>query len=85
VHEGGFGCEKDDKGRVVFSDQRGKPLGGSGMFTELRTSPAAQRRIRERLEDLHIDAQTCVSRWYGDPMNYSIATGHLWNRDFPDD
>jgi hypothetical protein len=85
VHEGGFGCEKDQNGNIVFSDQRGMPLGGSGAVTELRTSPAAQRRIKERLEDLHIDARTCVSRWYGEQMDYSIATGHLWRRDFSDD
>jgi hypothetical protein len=85
VHEGGFGCEKDVNGELVFSDQRGKPLGCSRTVTAIRTTPAAQRRIRERLENLHIDAQTCVSRWYGEQMDYSIATGHLWRRDFPED
>jgi hypothetical protein len=85
VHECGFGCEKDQNGNLVFSDERGKHLSGPGTFTELRPSPAAQQRIRKRLEDLHIDAQTCVSRWYGEQLDYSIAAGHLWHRDFPDD
>jgi hypothetical protein len=85
VHEGGFGCEKDEIGKLVFSDPRGKPLGCSGTVTRLRPSPTAQQRIRERLEDLQIDAQTCVSRWYGEQIDYSIASGHLWRRDFPED
>lgn len=42
------------------------------------------RRIHERLEELHIDAETCSSNWYGEKMDHDIAVGIIWNIDLPD-
>ena len=53
---------------------------------ELRITdnPEAQQRIRNRLEELHMDAQTCVTKWDGEPADYHFIIGLLWNRDFPE-
>jgi hypothetical protein len=35
--------------------------------------------MRNKLEDLHIDSETCVSQWYaGDTMDYDLAVSSLF-------
>jgi hypothetical protein len=33
--------------------------------------------LREKLEDRHIHAQTCVTKWEGEVMDRELAVGHL--------
>ena len=80
VHEGGFGCERDASGKIVFTDPAGM---------KIETSGSANRRyrgnfvphLRERLEDRHIHAQTVVSGWTGESMDLDLAVRLLWEID----
>jgi hypothetical protein len=83
VHEGGFGCERSATGQLVFRDQRNEIIGISGTVPALPMTsgnPKAQERIRNRLEELYIDATTCVTRWRGEPIDYPFAVELLWDR-----
>ena len=85
VHEGGFGCERSDSGQLVFKNEHGEVVGISGTVPELKTNPTAHRRIQNRLEELYIDALTCVTRWDGTAMDCGYVTELLWYRDYPDE
>ena len=84
VHEGGFGCERSATGQLVFRDQRNEIIGISGTVPALPTTtgnPKAQERIRNRLEELYIDATTCVTRWRGESIDYPFAVELLWDKN----
>jgi len=85
VHEGGFGCERSDTGQLVFKDQHGEVVGISGTIPKLTENKMAQRRIKNRLEELYIDAMTCVTQWDGTHLDYGYVSELLWCRDYPDD
>jgi hypothetical protein len=34
--------------------------------------------LNEKLEDRHIHAQTCVTRWQGEKMDKGLAVSNLW-------
>jgi hypothetical protein len=85
VHEGGFTCETSEAGQLVFRNEAGKVFGHSGSVPQLRPNALAQRRIQERLEELYIEAGTCVTRWEGERMDYGLASELLWIREFPED
>ena len=85
IHEGGFGCEKSKTGKLVFKDERGTVIGISGTIHKLRENKKTQWRIRNRLEELYIDAMTCVTRWDGTPMDLGYVTELLACRDFPEE
>ncbi len=38
-----------------------------------------------RLEELYIEAGTCVTQWEGERLDYGLATELLWDREFPED
>jgi hypothetical protein len=85
VHEGGFGCERSGTGQLVFKDQRGETIGISGTVPAITSNPKAQQRIRNRLEELHLDAMTCVTKWDGEPADYDYIISLLWDLNFPDE
>ena len=85
VHEGGFGCERSDSGQLVFKNEHGEVIGISGSVPAMKPNPTVQRRIQNCLEELYIDALTCVTRWDGTAMDCGYVTELLWCRDFPDD
>ena len=84
VHEGGFACERSDAGQLVFKNEHGDVIGISGTVPAMQPNPTAQRRIQNRLEELYIDAMTCVTRWDGTAMDCGYVTALLWHRDYPD-
>jgi len=78
VHEGGFGCEKDQDGKIVFSNEIGMPINES----DHKLPPIKDNVVvylKERLEDRHIHSQTCVTKWQGEKMDRHLAVGHLWH------
>ena len=84
VHEGGFACEKSETNQLLFRDERGEVIGISGTVPAIGDNPKAVRRIRNKLEELHIDALTCVSDMSGGHiMDYAMALDSLWYRDYP--
>jgi hypothetical protein len=76
VHEGGFSCERNANGTVIFRDKRGERLATGDALP-----PAAARRafdawITAQLGDLGITADTCVTRWNG-PIDWHLAVAGL--------
>jgi len=84
VHEGGFVCEKSATSQLLFKDERGEIIGISGTVPSITDNPKAKERICKRLEELHIDASTCVPDLSGGiSMDYPLAVELLWYKDFP--
>ena len=80
VHEGGFACEKDKRGKIVFRDRQGERIPETG-----HRSPAprcaAVTDLKKNLEDRYIPARTCVTRRDGDKMDRHLAVGLLCGLD----
>ncbi len=77
VHEGGFSCEQCTDGQILFRDQVGQVVDSTG-YLEPSDYELAEW-MRNKLEDLHIDSETCVSQWYaGDVMDYDLAVGTMF-------
>lgn len=77
VHEGGFGCEKNDAGVVVFRDREGELIPESGLLPRYRGNVIPH--LREKLEDRFIDKQTIRPDWHGEDMDRDLAVGMLWD------
>lgn len=80
VHEGGFACEKDDDGRIVFRNEMGLIIDRNG-YTPPDSPDNVVIDLRKRLEDRFIHANTCVSRWEGEDMDRDYAVGLLCDLD----
>ena len=79
VHEGGFGCERQDHGHLVFKDQQGKVLAESFNLTSIAADQTTIESIQSRIQDLDIDAETCVPMTRaGERMDWNLAVGHLF-------
>jgi len=77
VHEGGFACEQCDDGRILFRDQIGQVVDSTG-YLEPSGYELAEW-MRNKMEDLYIGSETCVSHWYaGDMMDYDLAVGSMF-------
>lgn len=82
VHEGGFGCERTAEGELRFRGLDGRQIDHCCAQPAVTDNPLTQRRIKSRLEALHIDATTCVPHWRaGESMDYAMAVDGLWSRD----
>jgi uncharacterized protein DUF222/HNH endonuclease len=79
IHEGGFGCEKDKHGKVVFTDLFGDAIGKTGY--QFPPCDNVVANLQEKLEDRHINSQTVVTEWEGELMDRHLAVGHLWAID----
>ncbi len=77
VHEGGFSCEKDEGGNVIFRNPIGHKIDTSGHALPLLTDDIVTN-AKEILEDRHIDSQTCITKWRGEKMDKDLAVGNLW-------
>jgi hypothetical protein len=78
VHEGGFSCEKNGSGEVVFRDQQRAPLATWAPQPRIRDEDIKDWLDREFF-DKGIDADTCRSQWYaGERMDWNLAVGHLF-------
>lgn len=78
VHEGGFSCENNQQGQIEFRDQRGQLIARTGHIPALLPVPNITERLRDRYEDLHINAQTCVSMYDDARIDWNLAVGALF-------
>jgi hypothetical protein len=79
VHEGGFACEKDAHGEVIFINGRQQPLGTYVLPTPLPDDASLENWMVSRMQDFGIDADTCVPHWLaGDRMDWDLAVGSLF-------
>ena len=80
VHEGGFACEKDDTGKVLFRNELGLVIDQNG-YKPPKSPDNVIIDLKKCLEDRFIHAQTCVTRWEGEQMDKHLAVGMLCDLD----
>jgi hypothetical protein len=79
VHEGGFVCEKDERDKVTFRDQRKQPIGSYILPTPLPDDETLEDWMVSQMQDFEIDGNTCIPNWMaGDRMDWDLAVGHLF-------
>ena len=77
VHEGGFGCEKTANGRIVFKNKDGKAIRRAEYHPTIPSNTDAVDLLRQEIPGIEIDSKTCVTRWEGEKMDYSVAVEAL--------
>ena len=78
VHEGGFGCEVNRYGAVVFKSPRGNVIPDAFQMTAPVAVHEPVAWITQHLECGHVDAKTCVTKWAGERCDWALAVGHLF-------
>ena len=90
VHEEGYGIVMADTGKPVFTTPAGRAMAqarypqfpaivASNVSAETETLFALEREHEEC--GLAIDAQTAITGWLGEPMDYSLGVEALLRRD----
>ena len=80
VHEGGFACEKDSTGQIIFRNELGLTIDENG-YRPPKSPDNVVIDLKKRLEDRFIHARACVTRWEGEPMDRHLAVGLLCDLD----
>ena len=79
VHEGGFGCERQTNGKVVFRDQRGEMLADSFVLPSIGDQQNPIEWMEAQIPDVQVDADTCVPIMRaGETIDWDLAVGHLF-------
>ena len=78
VHEGEFDCRKNEQGLIEFRNPEGKLIPRTGQLPRISPTLDLSERMRNRYEDLFIDANTCVTHYDGSPMDWNLAVGALF-------
>lgn len=85
VHEGGFACEREPGGRLVFRDRCSQPLPESIRLSPFDTDRGFADWLLGKVPDLAIDEQTCVPEWYaGETIDWDFAVSVLFDRPAPE-
>ena len=79
VHEGGFACQKNAEGKLEFRNPEGRLITLAGRLPPLPPNFDLSERMRNRYEDLFIDANTCVSKFDDVRIDWDLAVGHMFN------
>ena len=81
LHEGGFSCEHtigNSGGKIVFRNPYGQVI-ADGHVPETAVDITDETAwFEEYLADVDIDAETCVTRWEGERIDWPLAVGHLF-------
>jgi len=83
VHEGGFACEKNQAGKVVFKNRFDRVIEESG-YKPPPVKDNVVIYLKEKLEDRHIHSQSVVTKWHGEVMDRDLAVGNLWTLTKPE-
>ena len=77
VHEGGFSCSKMPSGKVVFADERDRPMSDSALQPELGTD--VEQWLDTQFFELDVDAETCKAKYTaGERMDWGLAVAALF-------
>ena len=79
VHEGGFRCTRNLQGKIEFRDPGGRLIARTGSTPTLCPSLDITERMRNRYEDLFINANTCVTQYDGGGIDWDLAVGALFD------
>lgn len=80
LHEQGFRCERAGNGAIRFFNALGHELGPSGGLPSVDADNEPRAWLQRELDDLSINADTGVTRWRGERMDWNLAVGHLFRR-----
>jgi hypothetical protein len=78
VHEGGFSCIRNAAGKIEFRNPGGELLARAGRMPALPANFELGERMRNRYEDLFIDANTCVSNFTDTRIDWNLAVGAMF-------
>jgi len=75
VHEGGFGCRRDDSGEIVFSDRQSRPV------SQISPLPGFAGDLDDYLDryvfEQDIDHESCKAKMdASDRIDWALALGH---------
>ncbi|MCH8220637.1 MAG: hypothetical protein IIA76_04775, partial [Proteobacteria bacterium] len=73
----GFGCEKTADGRIVFKNKHGDAIRRVEYHPPIPPNTDAVDLLRYEIPGIEIDSKTCVTRWEGERMDYSVAVEAL--------
>jgi len=79
VHEGGFSCQKNSEGKLEFRNPDGILIARAGRLPTLPSNFDLSERLRDRYEDLFIDANTCVSKFDDVRIDWGLAVGNMFH------
>jgi hypothetical protein len=79
VHEGGFACTISATGDLEFRDPHGQLIPATGTLPPISPDLDITQQMRDRYEDLSIDANTCVSRYEWGGIDWDLAVGALFH------
>ena len=79
MHEGGFSCTKNSEGKIEFRNPDGILIARAGRMPSLPSNFDLTERMRNRYEDLFIDANTCVSKYDDARIDWDLAVGAMFN------
>ena len=79
MHEGGFSCTKNAEGKVEFRSPEGILIARAGRMPAVPLNFDLSERMRNRYEDLFIDANTCVSKYDDARIDWDLAVGHMFH------
>jgi hypothetical protein len=82
VHEGGFSCTKNTQGKVEFRNPKGQLIARTGYIPAFSGLLDITERMRNRYEDLFIDANTCVTQcvtqYDGGGIDWNMAVSAMY-------
>lgn len=79
VHEGGFTCTKNSQAKIEFRNPQGILIARAGRMPVLPLNFDLGERMRNRYQDLFIDANTCVSKYDDARIDWDLAVGHMFH------
>jgi hypothetical protein len=83
VHEGGFGCERDVDGNLVFRSPVVGKLQDQVPLKPVDTSGDPREWSPFTNPNIEIDPDTCISEWRaGENIDWHLAVGHLYQLPF---
>jgi hypothetical protein len=71
---------EDETGQIVFRNEVGTVIDQNG-YRPPESSDNVVIDIGRKLENRHIHAQTCVTRWEGEQLDRHLAIGMLCDLD----
>ena len=78
MHEGGFSCSKNSQDAVEFRNPRGQLIARTGYIPAFSDMLDITERLRNRYEDLFIDANTCVAKYDGGGIDWDMAVSAMY-------
>ena len=81
VHEGGFACEKDATGQIVFRDRNRTELDAAAPLPGIGSTEELERWLDREFFEGDIEREACVAKWHaGERMDWQMAVSAMFQR-----